>query len=372
MELNMNDDRMQKLQDEILGHGLDGIALVPGPNLVYVSGIEAHLSERPLVLFLPADDDPAIIIPRLEASKAHDAGIAAERIFSWRDEEGYTAAFQQTCAFLELSDYLLGVEALRMRVLEAELLRRYAPGLTTAHAEPVMDALRMRKDEGEIAAMQKAAEIAEEAIKRVLPALKAGVTERRIAAMLSRELLQAGSGPLPFEPIVAFGANSAVPHAIAGDNRLEEGQLIIIDWGASYDGYASDITRTYALGSLDRELRRVYSLVQDANAAARQAAQPGASGEEIDRAARAVIEEGGYGDYFVHRTGHGLGLEGHENPGIVQGNREPLPTGAAFTIEPGIYLPGRGGVRIEDDVVLTAEGHRCLTSLSRDLVELPL
>ena len=220
--------------------------------------------------------------------------------------------------------------------------------------------------------MQTAAEIAQAAIKRVLPALRAGVSERQITAMLSRELLDAGSGPLPFEPIVAFGANSAVPHAIAGDKGLGEGQLIVIDWGASYDGYVSDITRTYALGPVDRELRRVYGLVQAANAAAREAARPGASGEDIDRAARAVIDEGGYGDYFVHRTGHGLGLEGHENPGIVQGNREPLPVGAAFTIEPGIYLPGRGGVRIEDDVVLTAEGHRCLTSLSRDLIELPL
>lgn len=147
--------------------------------------------------------------------------------------------------------------------------------------------------------------------------------------------------------------------------------MILIDWGASYDGYVSDITRTYAMGPLDEELRRVYELVQAANAAARQAARPGASGEDIDRAARTVIDAGGYGDYFVHRTGHGLGLEGHESPGIVQGNKEPLPVGAAFTIEPGIYLPGRGGVRIEDDVVLAAEGHRLLTTLPRDLIELP-
>lgn len=195
----MNDDRLQKLQEEILRHGLDGLALVPGPNLVYVSGIEAHLSERPLVFFLPADDEPVIIIPRLEAAKARDAGIAAERIFSWPDEEGYTGAFQQACAFLELSDYLLGVEALRMRVLEAELLRRYAPGLSTAHAEPVLDALRVRKDAREVAAMQKAADIAQRAIERLLPALKSGVSERQVAAMLARELRDAGSGPLPFE-----------------------------------------------------------------------------------------------------------------------------------------------------------------------------
>lgn len=366
----MNARRLRQLQEETLRHGLDGLALAPGPNLFYVGGIQAHLSERPLLLFLPADDEPAIIVPRLEASKARAAGIAEERIFSWSDEEGYTGAFQLACAFLELSDFLLGVEALRMRVLELELLRRYAPGLTTAHAEPVLDTLRVRKDAQELAAMQQAADIAQTAMERLLPALKVGITERQAAGRLSRELLDAGSGPLPFDPIAAFGANSAVPHAVPGDTALREGQLLLFDWGASVDGYASDITRTYALGQIDDELRRVYGLVQEANAAGRQAAKPGASGQDIDRATRAVIAGGGYGDYFLHRTGHGLGLEAHESPGIVEGNTSELPAGAVFTIEPGIYLAGRGGVRIEDDVVLTAEGSRSLTTLPRDLITL--
>ncbi len=366
----MNTHRLQKLQQQTLQHGLDGLALLPGPNLFYVSGIQAHLSERPLVLFLPADDEPAIIIPRLEAVKARKAGIDPQRTFEWGDEEGCTGAFQQACAYLELSDFLLGVEALRMRVLELELLHRYAPGLSTAHAEPVLDSLRVTKDEKELAAMQQAADIAQIAIERLLPSLEPGITERQVAGMLSRELLDAGSGPLPFEPIVAFGPNSAVPHAVPGDTPLQEGQLIIIDWGASVDGYASDITRTYALGSVDDELRRIYDLVREANAAAHRAARPGASGQDIDRAARDVIDEGGYGDYFVHRTGHGLGLEAHENPQISQGAVDPLPAGAVFTIEPGIYLPDRGGVRIEDDVVLTEEGSRSLTTLPRDFIEL--
>lgn len=362
--------RLQKLQQQTLHHGLDGLALVPGANLVYVGGIHAHLSERPLVLFVPADDEPAIIIPRLEAGKARDAGIDPDRIFVWSDDEGYTSAFQRACAYLELSDYLLGVEALRMRVLELELLRRYAPGLSTAHAEPVLDSLRITKDEQELAAMQQAADIAQAAIERLLSALKPGVTERQVAGMLRRELFDAGSGPLPFEPIVAFGPNSAVPHAVPGDAPLREGQLIIIDWGASVDGYASDITRTYALGRVDDELHRIYALVQEANAAGRQASRSGASGQDIDRAARAVIANGGYGDSFLHRTGHGLGLEAHENPEIKEGATDPLPAGAVFTIEPGIYLPDHGGVRIEDNVVLTPQGHRSLTTLPRDLIEL--
>ena len=368
----MNAHRLQQLQEEILHHGLDGLALVPGPNLVYISGIHAHLSERPLVLFLPVDDEPAIIIPQLEATKARDAGIADGRIFAWSDEEGYSGAFQQACAFLELSDYLLGVESLRMRVLELELLRRYAPGLSTSHAEPVLDTLRMSKDEQELAAMDRAVAIAQTAMERLLPLLKPGMTERQVASTLSRELLDAGSGSLPFEPIVAAGANGALPHAVPGNHPLREGELLIIDWGASDGGYFSDITRTFAVGEIDDALRQVYDLVQAANATGREASRPGASGQDIDRATRAVITRGGYGDYFIHRTGHGLGLDVHESPGIVEGNSDPLPEGAVFTVEPGIYLPGRGGVRIEDNVVLTREGHRSLTTLPRDLIQLPV
>jgi Xaa-Pro dipeptidase len=144
----------------------------------------------------------------------------------------------------------------------------------------------------------------------------------------------------------------------------------VIDWGAIVDDYPSDITRTYAIGSLDPELAQIYEVVKLANAAARAAAKPGATGQDLDNAARAVITEAGYGEQFFHRTGHGLGLEVHEPPYIMEGNNEPLAVGEVFTIEPGIYLPGRAGVRIEDDVVITSDGHRTLTTLSRDLVQL--
>ncbi|MFW6184508.1 MAG: M24 family metallopeptidase, partial [Chloroflexota bacterium] len=221
----MNDQRLERLQEETLAHGLDGLALVPGPNMIYVSGIHAHLSERPIVLFLPADDEPAIIIPRLEASKAEAAGLDADRIFAWGDEEGYTGAFQQACAHLELSDYLLGVEALRMRVLELELLRRYAPGLTTSHAEEVLDGVRLSKDEQELAAMEQAVAIAQQAMERLLPQLAPGMTEKQVASELVRELLAAGSESLPFDPIVSAGPNGASPHAVPTDRAIEEGDF---------------------------------------------------------------------------------------------------------------------------------------------------
>jgi Xaa-Pro dipeptidase len=364
----MNRKRIAKLTEEILSHGLDGIVLMPGPNMLYLSGMHTHVSERPILLFLPADDDPAVIIPRLEAVKAQQAGIPEDRIFAWGDDEGYMAAFQQACAHLELSDYLLGVEAFHMRVLEYELLKRYAPGLTTTHAEPVMTALRLKKDADEIAAMQKATEVAETAIQNLIPRLKIGQTEKEIAAMLSQELTNAGSEANAFGPIVAGGPNSASPHAMPTNRPIQAGDLLVIDWGAIIDDYPSDITRTFAVGEVEPELARIYEVVREANTAGKAAARPGATGQDIDRAARGVIVAADYGDYFIHRTGHGLGLEIHEPPYIIETNTTPLEPGNTFTVEPGIYLPNRGGVRIEDNIVITEDGQLTLTTFSRELI----
>lgn len=364
----MNQNRVDRLTEQILAHGLDGIAVVPGPNMLYLSGIHAHLSERPIVLFFPADDEPAIIIPTLEAVKARQAGIPSQHIFAWSDEQGYTGAFQQACAHLELSDYLLGVEALHMRVLELELLKRYAPGLQTAHAEPLMTDLRIRKDEAELAAMEKAVAVAEAAMQELIPRIKIGLTEKQVAAMLTQELLQAGADAIAFGPIVSTGPNSASPHAVPTNRPLQAGDLLVIDWGAMVDDYPSDITRTFAVGQLDSELVRVYETVKLANEEGKRAARPGATGRDVDQAARDVIDDSGHGEYFIHRTGHGLGLEVHEPPFMTESNTEPLAEGNVFTVEPGVYLPGRGGVRIEDNVVVTADGCRSLTTFSRELI----
>ncbi|HOU39641.1 MAG TPA: aminopeptidase P family protein [Promineifilum sp.] len=364
----MNDDRLSRLTEQIAAHGLDGVALMPGPNLLYVSGMHVHLSERPILLFVPADDAPAIIIPTLEAMKAEAAGIAADRIFAWDDTEGYAGAFQRACAHLELTDYLLGVEALHMRVLEMQMLQRYAPGLQIAHAEPALSALRSVKDAAEIAAMEKAIAVAERALQRILPRIKVGLSERQVAAMLTQELLASGADSIAFGPIVAAGPNAALPHATPTDRKLQRGDLLIIDWGVFVDDYPSDLTRTFAVGEIDPELRRIYNTVLLANEQARLATRPGVSGRDVDRAARDVIDDAGYGEYFIHRTGHGLGLEVHEPPDASPANRQPLAAGNVFTVEPGIYLPGRGGVRIEDNVAVIADGCRTLTSFPRELM----
>jgi len=226
----------------------------------------------------------------------------------------------------------------------------------------------MFKDETEIAAMQRAVEIAQNALRDTIPAIKPGVTEREIAAELTTHLLRRGSSPaFPFQPIVSGGPNSANPHAVPTDRPLQRGDLLVIDYGATVEGYFSDITRTFAIGAVEPELRHIAEIVEQANAAGRAAAGPGVPARTVDEAARSVIEDAGYGEYFTHRTGHGLGLEVHEPPFIRGDNEQILQPGMTFTVEPGIYLPGRGGVRIEDDILITEDGSRSLTDLPRPL-----
>ena len=181
-------------------------------------------------------------------------------------------------------------------------------------------------------------------------------------------MLRAGGEGLSFSPIVVAGPNAASPHSTPSERPIQPGETIVVDCGVTVGGYAADITRTFAVGELEPEMARVYDVVRAANEAGREAVRPGIPAEQVDQAARAVIKDAGYGEYFFHRTGHGLGLETHEPPYIVAGNQRLLEPGMTFTVEPGIYLPGRGGVRIEDDVVVTADGGESLTTFPREFI----
>lgn len=364
----MNQDRLARLRAEMQQHNIDCTALVPGPNMDYMSHIHSHLSERPIVLFLPRDADPAIVIPNLEAMKAEAAGVAADRIHGWSDDEGYMGAFRAAADQLGLAGQTIGVEALHMRVLELNILQSCAADLQTVHAEPMLSALRLIKDADEIAAMEQAVKVAEAAMELLLPQIKVGMTEKQIAGMLTQLLLDNGADKVAFGPIVSAGPNGASPHAVPTERPLQTGDLLIIDWGCYVNGYPSDITRTFAIGEIEPEFQRIYNAVKIANEEGKKAASPSSSGQDVDRASREVIEEAGYGKYFIHRTGHGLGLEVHEPPFMMEGNDTIMQPGNVITVEPGIYLPGRGGVRIEDDVVITENGRRSLTTFPRDLI----
>lgn len=364
----MTTQRFSRLQQLMRTNGLDTIVINPGPTLTYLTGLHFHLMERPTLLIYHAGKQPVLILPELELSKAGTSSIPLKPFTFNDDPSTWPGAMNSALMELGLSTVKVGVEPTRLRFLELDFLQNAAPGLKFVNGESIFSSLRINKDADEIQAMRTAVKIAQDALAATIPFIHEGVTEIEIASRLTIEMLQAGSATeLPFQPIVAGGPNSANPHAVPTERKLQRGDLVVIDWGAAWQDYASDLTRTFAIGELSDELRIVYETVKAANAAGRAAGQPEIETGEIDKAARAVIESAGYGQYFTHRTGHGLGMEGHEPPYMFGGNNLPLGTGMVYTVEPGIYLPGKGGVRIEDDVVVTASGSESLSDYSREL-----
>jgi Xaa-Pro dipeptidase len=299
--------------------------------------------------------------------KATEKGMQPERVFGWTDQAGYLEAFERAAEALQLDGRVLGVEAQAMRVLEFQTLQSVAPELVLEHGDGLLSDLRLRKEADEIAVVCRAIEVAENAMETLLPQIKIGMTEKEVAGKLILALMDAGADSPSFQPIVSTGPNGASPHAVPTDRALQDGDLLVIDWGAKIGDYNSDITRTFAVGAIDAQARAMYDAVKAANAAGVAAAQPGHSGQDIDRAARQAIVDAGLGEFFIHRTGHGLGMDVHELPSLMEGSTTPLPEGALFTVEPGVYISGVGGVRIEDNVWLSAENGVCLTRFSREL-----
>lgn len=361
-------NRQDRLAMAMKAANIEAMALNAGPSLTYLSGLHFHLSERPVVGLFTPHLPPVIILPELEAGKLSNLPYQVEPFTYAEDPDTWQTSFREGVLAAELSDLRVGVEPRYLRMLELKFLENVDAGMKFVPGEVCLAELRMRKDEAEQAAMQKAVNTAQDALEATLPVIKPGITERDLAAELMVGLLREGSeSQVPFAPIVASGPNSANPHATPSDRRLERGDQLIIDWGANIGGYFSDLTRTFAIGEPLDEMKRIAQVVLQANEAAREKAGPGIPAQDVDRAARQVIEDAGYGDFFIHRTGHGLGMEVHEHPYIREGNLLPLAPGMTFTIEPGIYLPGRGGVRIEDDVVITNDGILSFSDLPRAL-----
>jgi Xaa-Pro dipeptidase len=360
--------RQKKLFSALANAGLEAAAFNPGQSLIYLTGLNFHLSERPVVVLFRPNQTPVIVLPELEVAKVKDLPYPIQFFTYGEDPAIWLEVFQQAAKAAGVNGLIVGVEPRSLRFLELKLLEEAAPQARFQSAEESLASLRMYKDTDEISAMRKAVQIAQQALLATIPMVKVGITERQIASELTVQLLRAGSGPeMPFSPIVSGGPNSANPHATPSDRALEEGDLLVIDWGASFNGYFSDITRTYAIGKIQPEFEKIYQLVLEANVMGRAACVPEILAGDVDRAARKVIEDGGYGPYFRHRTGHGLGMDVHEEPYMRAGNPMPLTPGMTFTVEPGIYLLGRGGVRIEDDMVITASGGESLTDLPREL-----
>ena len=325
--------------------------------------------ERPVaVIFIPGQP-LTIILPELETAKLTALSFPVQTFTFNDDPATWQDVYRHAVQATQIENSRIGVEPTRFRVLELRFLETAAPHAQIVSAESAVASLRMCKDATEISAMRKAVDIAQRALQATIPSIRIGMTEQDIAAELVLQLLRAGThADMPFTPIVSGGPNSANPHAFPSRRKIAPGDLLVIDWGASFDGYISDLTRTFAIGKVEPELEKIYETVKQANAAGRAIGRPGIPAGDVDRAARAVIESAGYGKYFTHRTGHGIGMEGHEEPYMHAANPLRLAPGMAFTVEPGIYLPDYNGVRIEDDVVITADGAESLSDFTRDLI----
>lgn len=351
--------------------GMDYVAIMPGANLIYFTGIHVHLSERPILALFPADraHKPVLFAPEFEVGKCRTGPVPIDwQVYAYPDGADLPELFARAARELNLDGRTIGIEPAQMRMLEASLLTGAAPNARLVPADHLVAELRMIKDADEVARMRRAVSVPERVLAEALPQIKPGMTELEVAGLLMRVSLNQNLREMVSFPLVQTGLSAAFPHAFAGGRTVQKGDLMVIDFGAVVDDYGSDITRTIAIGEPSEEMKRIYHVVREANEAGRAAVRPGATCEEVDFAARAVIEKAGYGKYFIHRTGHGLGLEGHEPPYIVKGNRMVLQPGMTFTIEPGIYIEGKGGVRIEDDVLVTKDGGESLTTFPRDLI----
>ena len=364
----MTQSRLNQLNTSLRTSGLDAVILNPGPTLTHLTGLRFHLMERPVVLMFAKDQAPAIVLPELELQKVASLPYKLQ-VFAYPENPSeWDGAFRRAAQSLDLDGKRIGVEPRQLRLLEFRHVKAGAPEADYPDASEVLSSLRLRKDSDEIEAMRRAVKIAQDALEATTPLIKIGMTERELSSELVVQLLKHGSEPeMPFAPIISGGPNAANPHASPTERKLQAGDLLVVDWGATYDSYISDLTRTFAVGEVDDEYRKIHEIVQEANAAGRAAARPGVPCANVDKSARDVIEKSGYGAYFTHRTGHGIGMEGHEEPYMRGDNMQLLEPGMAFTVEPGIYLPDRNGVRIEDNVVITETGADVLSDMPREI-----
>ena len=358
-------ERIAKLQAEMRERGIDVAVFGPSADLFYLTGFEAHDSERLNLLIVPVEGTPKLVVPTLEAPLVGDA----ERLVSlhtWEDHEDPAALAAE-----QIGDVTGKTVSVGNKLWSAFLLRLQANlgAATWVEGTPIIRGLRMIKDQAEVDAMAEVSRLTDESWEEFIegPAIS-GLTEKQAMRRLSELLEKRGVSNV--WGICASGPNAASPHHHTGDRVIQEGDSVIFDWGGNLNGYQSDVTRTVHVGPPSEEFKRVYQVVLEANEAAFAAVKPGVPLQELDRAARKVITDAGYGEAFLHRVGHGLGLEVHEEPYLVEGNDLPLQAGMAFSDEPGIYLKGKLGVRIEDTVVCTEDGGIKLNHATRDLVHM--
>ena len=358
-------DRLERARAAAAKAGLDVLIVTPGADLRYLTGYEALPLERLTCLLLPVDGEPLLIAPQLEvpAAQASPAGLLGIEIAGWQETQN---SYEFAAGRLPKGVGVVGVD----NHMWAEKLLGFRAAMPDARQElagPVLSDLRMRKTPAEVEALRLAGDAIDRVHARMGEWLRVGRTEREVGQDIADAILAEGHSRVDFV-IVASGPNGASPHAEVSDRLIRQGEPVVVDIGGTMpDGYCSDSTRNYVIGEPPAEYAEYHAVLLRAQIAQTDAVRPGITAEQLDAIGRDIITEAGYGEYFVHRTGHGIGLETHEEPYIVGGSSRPLEPGMAFSVEPGIYLPGRHGARIEDICVCTETGGDRLNRTSREL-----
>jgi Xaa-Pro dipeptidase len=363
-----NRQRAKELIENLRGDGFDALLLFPGPNIGYYTGFSIGLSERPAVALFPLDGEPVFIVNQLEEELRGQNPWFTEKAI-WLEHEDPIILVAETIKKRGLGSAKIGVPEEApwgwVNRLQAAL-----PDAQLTDASEQIGYLRMVKTPQELDWIRMACHIADRALETGFSKLHTGMTEAELSEILTSEMCRLGGGQT--FPGVLFGERAALPHGYPGDRRLKPGEAILVDMGCTVHGYWSDITRTVFYGEPSQRQREIYDIVLKANRAAFDAVKPGATCESVDKAARKVIEEAGYGDYFIHRLGHGVGLQVHEHPYMVRNNKQRLEPGMVFSDEPGIYIVGEIGIRVEDTVTCTQTGCESLTKFKRNLTTYPV
>ncbi|MBE9917095.1 aminopeptidase P family protein [Paenibacillus donghaensis] len=358
--------RIDQLMLSMNEKGLDGLLVTDPKHVYYLTGFASDPHERFLGLLLERGEEPVLITPALDAEAAHAASSVQNIVTHSDTDNPYQVLKQQ----FKGSIGTLGIEKEQLTVARYEELTAVVSAKQYSDIGPLLRSMRVNKSPEEVKRMQHAIHLIEEVLRQGLKSVKAGVTEIEIVAELEYLMKKLGAEGPSFDTMVLSGPKTALPHGAPGDRKIQHGDLLMFDMGVYANGYASDITRTFAVGEISSELKSIYNAVLEANLQGIQAIKPGVTLASVDQAARNAIEKAGYGPYFLHRLGHGLGIDVHEYPSVHGNNSDLVQSGMIFTVEPGVYVAGLGGVRIEDDIFVTDNGVEVLTSYPKELITL--
>ena len=357
--------RVGAVQEELSRLEQDLMVFFPSSNMRYLSGFSDEPGERMLFLLVPADGEPVFLVPELYEQQVKQTSPFIQ-VCAWKDSDDPCALLKEKVASRTKKPLKVLVDD-GMWASFFMMLQEVLPEARFFLASRIMRTLRMMKTQEEVRLLQKAGALADIAFEALIGTSIEGVSEIALSAKIEETMRVNGADGIAFETLVASGTNSALPHHRAGQRRIERGDVVVLDYGCRLGGYCSDITRTVVCGEPSEEVWKVYEIVAEAQEMAVGGVRPGIEAQMVDRIARGVIEKSGYGAHFIHRTGHGIGIDVHEDPYMVEGNQLLLQEGMSFSVEPGIYLPGKFGVRIEDIVVVTEHGAERMNRSNRTL-----